>query len=140
MCFKIGVGHDKPDTVKSSPTCHSSLQTTLRGLFYFSAANVMDAAYKTKRPLKYGLSLVMCQIRRAPMLFFLDFDGLRTLLALLYFEYYFLAFAQGLETLAFNGAEMHENILPVTYFDETVTFLLVKPLHSTVRHCRFPFT
>jgi hypothetical protein len=82
----------------------------------------------------------MDQIRRVPMLFFLDFDGLWTFLALFYFEYYFLAFAQGLETLAFNGAEMNENILPAAYFDETVAPLLVKPLYSTVRHYRFPFT
>jgi hypothetical protein len=35
---------------------------------------------------------------------------------------------------------MNENIRPVTYFDKTITFLLVEPLYSTFRHYNFPFT
>ena len=65
---EVRVGHDKPTRGKSSPTCHSILEIALQGLFHFSTVNVMDAAYKTKKAVEYGLSLVMCQIRRAPVL------------------------------------------------------------------------
>src|SRR5208283_3609317 len=68
---------------------------------------------------------------------FSDIDRLWALLTLFYLEHYFLAFAKGLETRALNGAEMNENIRPAIYFDKAIPFLLVEPLYSTFRHCRF---
>lgn len=41
-----------------------------------------------------------------------------------------VAFREGLETIPFDGGKMHEHISRTIFFgNETVSFLIVKPLH-----------
>ncbi|MNJ62755.1 hypothetical protein D3C77_586080 [compost metagenome] len=51
----------------------------------------------------------------------------------------FLAFFQALEAVAFDRAEVHEQIRTALGSDETKTFLVVKPLDGTVLTIRHVF-
>jgi hypothetical protein len=50
-----------------------------------------------------------------------------------------VAFGQRFEPAAFDGAEMHENIVSAVTFDEAVTLAVVEPFYSTFRHVAVPF-
>src|SRR5512143_1327388 len=46
----------------------------------------------------------------------------------------FVAVFQGLETAAVDAGVMDENVLTIFRLNETVTFFVVEPLHSSVGH------
>lgn len=60
---------------------------------------------------------------------FFDSYSLRALGAPFFVEAHSLAFFEGFETNAFNGAVVHKEFLAAVCRDETITFLVVKPLH-----------
>src|SRR5690606_40113960 len=72
---------------------------------------------------------------------FLDLNlvSLHALLTLHSDEADFLAFFQALEAIAFDRAEVHEQIRTALGSDETKTFLVVKPLDGTVLTIRHVF-
>jgi hypothetical protein len=56
------------------------------------------------------------------------------------FEGNLLALVEGAQAGAFDGADMNEDILAaLVRLNETKTFLVVKPLHSSRRHGRSSF-
>ena len=60
---------------------------------------------------------------------------LQSLRSLLNFKLHRLTFDQGLETIAFDGGEMHEHIFTtVGRSDKTETLGFVKPFNGTCRH------
>jgi hypothetical protein len=59
---------------------------------------------------------------------------LGSLIALFFDEANSVAFAQGLESFAFNGTMVHKYILATVSLNKTVAFAVIEPLYSTFRH------
>jgi len=65
--------------------------------------------------------------------------SLRTFGATLLVKGHPVTFGQRFEPAAFDGAEVHENVMSAVTFDEAVTLAVIEPFHSTFRHVAVPF-
>lgn len=64
-----------------------------------------------------------------------DFNGLRAFFRFHDFEFHFLTFGQGFETVALNFLIVNKEIFRTVFGGyETVTFLVIKPLNFSFRH------
>ena len=69
---------------------------------------------------------------------FHDIGGLGSLLGVDDFEFNRVAFCQALEPLSLNGGKVDKYIArAIVFCDETITFLIVKPLYFA-SHCSSP--
>ena len=67
-----------------------------------------------------------------------NIDGLRPFVTLRNFEFHCLTLVQSLKSIPLNRGVMNENIATALFFNETVSFRIVKPLYFSDCHPRPP--